>query len=95
MNRLTQLNERLAQVGDPARLRYVLVEDDPHIDGERAVTVTIQLPEPARSATWPIKTSDRYRNMLSEHLKPLPISTVSCMLRTPAKVTPFGAAIPQ
>lgn len=90
LNRLKQLNERLATVGDPAQLRYVLIENDPHVDGEQIATVTAQLPQATRADTRPIATVDRYRKMIAEHLKPLPISTVSCLVRTAYEATPLG-----
>ncbi|NEE01157.1 DUF4926 domain-containing protein [Phytoactinopolyspora halotolerans] len=93
LSKLKWLNQRLAQGQDLAQLRYVRIKDDPVFRGKHAVTVIIQLPEKPSTEASPFATSARYERMISEHLKQLDVSDVSCLLLTADEITPFGIEI--
>lgn len=65
---LAKLNEELARSGDPARVRYFVIQPDPDWDGE-LVTAIWALPPPVRRReVWSVRKRLNYERMLEHRL---------------------------
>ena len=83
IERLVKLNQKLADAGDPARVRYVRFESDPYLEDEWVVHTVWELPEPGPGEeVWPLETTSNYRRMLHECFRTIPCLSASALFRT-------------
>lgn len=83
IDRLVKLNSELANVGDPARVRYARVEPDPYLDNKWVAYTVWELPEPdPGDEVWPLETTSHYRNLLLSCFRDNPWLSASALFRT-------------
>ena len=98
---LVELNTELSRSGDPARIRYMVIQPDPDWEGEWIVTTVWELPppDPGREV-WPHHKLMGYEQMLADRL--VGVASTSCLFRTAktvarafrnARAVPESAAI--
>ena len=80
---LVELNEELSRRGDPARVRYFVIQPDPDWDADWVKAVW-ELPPPGRGCKWPRHKLTGYRRMLEDRLGRT--ITTSCVFRTAKNV---------
>ena len=97
---LTEINEALLSMGDPARVRYFRIMATPgDLDGWVVLPV-IELPSEGDDG-WPVDRLSRYRDMVSERFHAVPLDEdlwAHCLFRTPEELENpahrMGAEIP-
>ena len=78
---LIELNSELAGSGDPARIRYMVIQPDPDWVDEWMVTTVWELPGPdAGHEVWPDDRLMGYEQMLADRLGG--VASTSCLFRT-------------
>ena len=64
---LIQINDELARMGDPARIRYLRIIPTPgDLDGWAALPVVELPPDGDRRDGWPLEKLNRYRDMVAD-----------------------------
>lgn len=99
LQRLADLNTRLRDSGDPARVRFASIEPDPEYDDETLVLVTWELPppDPDPDSGWPLEQLDQYCALVTETLEDTDVVT-ECLFRSHAELTKeiqLGERIPE
>lgn len=64
---LVELNEELSRSGDPARIRYFVIQPDPDWDADW-VTAVWELPPPGRGREWQLDQLMDYERMVEDRL---------------------------
>lgn len=64
---LVELNEELSRSGDPARIRYFVIQPDPDWDADWVKAVW-ELPPPGRGRKWQLDQLMDYERMLEDRL---------------------------
>ena len=83
---LVELNTELSRTGDPARIRYMVIQPDPDWADEWMVTTVWELPppDPGREV-WPDHKLMGYEQMLADRLAG--VGSTSCLFRTAKTVS--------
>ena len=83
---LVELNAELSRSGDPARIRYMVIQPDPDWAAEWMVTTVWELPppDPGREV-WPDHMLMGYEQMLADRLDG--VASTSCVFRTAKTVS--------
>ena len=94
---LVELNTELSRRGDPARIRYMVIQPDPDWGNEWMVTTVWELPppDPGREV-WPDHELMGYEQMLADRLAG--VASTSCLFRTAktvAKAFRNARAVPE
>ena len=83
---LIALNKELARSGDPARVRYFVIQPDPGWDGELVTAIWALPPLERRREAWSERQSMKYEQMLKKWLLKVDrvagVVSTSCVFRT-------------
>lgn len=83
---LVELNTELSRNGDPARIRYMVIQPDPDWVDEWMVTTVWELPPPDTGReVWPDQKLVGYEQMLVDRLAG--VASTSCLFRTAKTVS--------
>ena len=80
---LVELNQELSRRGDPARIRYFVIQPDPDWDADWVKAVW-ELPPPGRGRKWQLDQLMDYERMLEDRLGKT--ITTSSLFRTAKNV---------